>query len=191
MASAREAAALKSAEFHCSAFDVPAVSTDQLIEMLRRVDDTARPVLVDVRTAAERQVARVPGALSRSEFEAKIADFGDSDVVVMCIMAASTLSLERPRGMRPVGTVGRRSGQYAADVQKRGVCKRVWNSHGICAYSHHNDAFGDGPQALVDDAGAPATRVHVYARPWDFASDRFEAVKFGPIGAVAAMWRRD
>ena len=43
-------------------------------------------------------------------------------------------------------------------------------------YSHHHLARGAGPHALVDDAGRPATRLHVYARPWDLGSERFESV---------------
>jgi len=171
MAGGREARALESAAFHCGAFpDVPSVGAAELMA-LREGDDGA--VVVDVRTAAERSVARVPQSLSRRDFEARLradaAAFAGRDVVVMC-------------------TVGRRSGAYASKLAARGArCRRVLNSHGVVAYSHHPAARGDGPHALVDDAGRPARRIHVFARPWDFASDRFAAVKFGPLGVAMAM----
>ena len=167
--SSREAAAQRSAAFHCGAFDVPVMSAAELVAM-RSADEGERPVVVDVRSAAERVVARIPESLSRDEFEASGDEYDARDVVVAC-------------------TVGRRSGAYAAALAKRRG-GRVFNSTGICCYSHHAEAYGSGPHALVDAAGAPATRIHVYARPWDFASERFEAVKFGPLGAFMAAWRR-
>lgn len=172
MAGGREARALESAAFHCGAFpDVPSVGAAELMALRAGDDDEA--VVVDVRTGAERRVARVPRSLSRRDFEARLradaAAFAERDVVVVC-------------------TVGRRSGAYASKLAARGArCRRVLNSHGVVAYSHHAAAHGDGPHALVDDAGRPARRIHVFARPWDFASDRFEAVKFGPLGAAMAM----
>ena len=56
-----------------------------------------------------------------------------------------------------------------------------------CRYSYL-DAAGTGPHALVDELGAPATRIHVYASPWDLASERFESVKFGVLGAIGAAF---
>lgn len=166
-----ERAALESATFHTKAFDVPAVTAAELMAMRSSDNDNETAILVDVRTAAERRVAKVPGSVSKRDFEARLGDFKNRDVVVMC-------------------TVGRRSGAYATSLAARSCCRSVKNSQGIVAYSHHADAFGSGRHALVDDAGRPATRVHVFARPWDFASDRFESVKFGPLGVIAAMLGR-
>ena len=82
-------------------------------------------------------------------------------------------------------TVGRRSGNYARQLVMRS-CENVFNSQGIVAYSHHHLARGAGPHALVDEEGRPATRLHVYARPWDLGSERFESVRFGLVGAARA-----
>ena len=168
MPSSREAKARKCAESHCAAFPKIAAVTAQEFMELRGPNC----VVVDVRTREERRVARIPGSISRRAFETSLEedDYRERDVVVYC-------------------TVGRRSGAYATALEKRHLCRSVRNSHGIVAYSHHDDAYGEGPHALVDDDDRPAERIHVYARPWNFANERFAAVEFGFFGAIAATWR--
>jgi len=169
----QQRAIVRKAEYHCGAFDVPSLTAQEFIA-LREADD-ASVIVVDVRTDAERSVSQLPRSLSRCDFEQRLnADspsLRDATVVVYC-------------------TVGRRSGAYAASLIWRNCCcERVFNSQGIVAYSHHALARGDGPHALVDAVGRPATRVHVYAWPWDLCSGRFESVRFGPLGAAwAAMF---
>jgi len=162
----RRLAAAKAAAYHCGAFPtVPTISADELVRLR---DTEEKVVVVDTRSAAERRVARIPGALSKEEFEMAIEDCQDATVVCYC-------------------TVGRRSGAYAARLAKSRACKSVLNSEGILMYSYL-DAAGTGPHALVDELGAPATRIHVYASPWDLASERFESVKFGVLGAIGAAF---
>ena len=166
---ARHRAIIRKAEYHCGAFDVPVLTAQELIAL--REKDDAKVIVVDVRTAAERRVARLPRSVSRCYFEAlrlnaDAASLRGVKIVVIC-------------------TVGRRSGSYARQLVMRG-CENVFNSQGIVAYSHHHLARGAGPHALVDEEGRPATRLHVYARPWDLGSERFESVCFGLVGAARA-----
>ena len=161
----RHRAIIRKAEYHCGAFDVPVLTAHELIAL--REKDDAKVIVVDVRTAAERRVARLPRSVSRCYFEnADAASLCGVKIVVIC-------------------TVGRRSGSYARQLVMRG-CENVFNSQGIVAYSHHHLARGAGPHALVDEEGRPATRLHVYARPWDLGSERFESVRFGLVGAARA-----
>ena len=165
----RHRAIIRKAEYHCGAFDVPVLTAQDLIA-LREKDEAI--IVVDVRTEAERRVARLPRSVSRCYFEkalrlnADAASLRGVKIVVIC-------------------TVGRRSGHYARQLVMRG-CENVFNSQGIVAYSHHCLARGTGPHALVDEEGRPATRLHVYARPWDLGSERFESVRFGLVGAARA-----
>ena len=166
----RHRAIIRKAEYHCGAFDVPVLTAQELIAL--REKDDAKVIVVDVRTEAERRVARLPRSVSRCYFEkalrlnADAASLRGVKIVVIC-------------------TVGRRSGHYARQLVMRS-CENVFNSQGIVAYSHHHLARGAGPHALVDEEGRPATRLHVYARPWDLGSERFESVRFGLVGAARA-----
>ncbi len=150
--------------------ELPVLTAQELIAL--REKDDAKVIVVDVRTEAERRVARLPRSVSRCYFEkalrlnADAASLRGVKIVVIC-------------------TVGRRSGNYARQLLMRG-CEHVFNSQGIVAYSHHHLASGAGPHALVDEEGRPATRLHVYARPWDLGSERFESVRFGLVGAARA-----
>ena len=127
----RHRAIIRKAEYHCGAFDVPVLTAQELIAL--REKDDAKVIVVDVRTGAERRVARLPRSVSRCYFEkalrlnADAASLCGVKIVVIC-------------------TVGRRSGSYARQLVMRG-CENVFNSQGIVAYSHHCLARGTGPHA--------------------------------------------
>ena len=63
----RHRAIIRKAEYHCGAFDVPVLTAHELIAL--REKDDAKVIVVDVRTAAERRVARLPRSVSRCYFE--------------------------------------------------------------------------------------------------------------------------
>ena len=125
----RHRAIIRKAEYHCGAFDVPVLTAHELIAL--REKDDAKVIVVDVRTEAERRVARLPRSVSRCYFEkalrlnADAASLRGVKIVVIC-------------------TVGRRSGHYARQLVMRS-CENVFNSQGIVAYSHHHLARGAGP----------------------------------------------
>ena len=62
----RHRAIIRKAEYHCGAFDVPVLTAQELIA-LRQKDEAI--IVVDVRTEAERRVARLPRSVSRCYFE--------------------------------------------------------------------------------------------------------------------------
>ena len=115
----RHRAIIRKAEYHCGAFGVPVLTAHELIAL--REKDDAKVIVVDVRTEAERRVARLPRSVSRCYFEkalrlnADAASLRGVKIVVIC-------------------TVGRRSGHYARQLVMRG-CANVFNSQGIVAYS--------------------------------------------------------
>ena len=59
----RNRAIIRKAEYHCGAFDVPVLTAQELIAL--REKDDAKVIVVDVRTEAERRVARLPRSVSR------------------------------------------------------------------------------------------------------------------------------
>lgn len=126
--------------------DVATISASALLSALPSEDF----VLVDVRTGRERAVSTLPGAISASDFEERLAELGaeGKTVVAYC-------------------TVGARSSDYARKMGRRGV--EVLSLEGsILAWTH---AGGD----LVSRTG-PTRRVHVYGRRWNLAANGYETV---------------
>lgn len=136
---------------------VPGIRALQLRAQLRA---GARPVLVDVRPRIERQIATLPGAITREQLEADEARYRDQQIVTFC-------------------TIGARSGRYAATLRRRGFDVR--NLEGsLLAWTH-----AGGP--LVDGAGQPTRRVHVYGRRWSLTADGYEPVITHPDGTLEPL----
>ena len=146
-------------------FDVEYVTAD---EVLARVRDGGRDaaaaaaagraralVLVDVRGEEEREISRLPNALSAEEYEARRDGMGAHDCVCYC-------------------TIGYRSGAFAEKLAKtaRGGDVKYYNLYGsILAWTH---AGGE----LVDAKGEPTKRVHTFGKQWDCAGEGYESVYF-------------
>ncbi|CAM9998016.1 unnamed protein product [Discosporangium mesarthrocarpum] len=116
------------------------------------------------------------GAVTRARFEAD--DFAD----------LKSESLTAPEAVVvPYCTVGYRSGQYAQKLQDMGYTS-VRNSEGVLLWTH------DVGKGLVhrdrDGAEVEVKRVHVYASPWDAASNAYETVAFNPGSWMGAQARR-
>jgi len=107
-----------------------------------------RPVLVDVRSEAERAVAMIPGAMSADEFARREAELAGRPVVTYC-------------------TVGYRSGAYAEELRAAGI-DAANLAGGILAWTHAG--------LPVEDAAGPTRRVHVYGRTWALLPEGYEAV---------------
>lgn len=123
---------------------VPEISAAELAERrkLRRL------AVVDVREPHERAVSMIPGAMSRSEFEARKDEFRDVPIVAYC-------------------TLGYRGGKYAAKLRAEGF--DAHNLRGaILAWTHAG-------QPLVDAQGE-TRRVHVYGRKWNLVASGYEGV---------------
>jgi rhodanese-related sulfurtransferase len=123
---------------------VPEISAAELAERRKR----QRLAIVDVREPHEQAVSMIPGAMSRTEFEARKDDFRDVPIVAYC-------------------TLGFRSGKYAATLHNEGF--NAYNLHGaILAWTHAG-------QPLVDAEGE-TRRVHVYGRKWNLVASGYEGV---------------
>lgn len=128
--------------------EFPEVADITAGELLRRLGEEAL-VLVDVRSAAEQAISRIPGAITREEFEANPPTPEEVTVVTYC-------------------TVGYRSGLYARELSRHGW--QVRNLRGsLLAWT-----WAGGP--LVDPAGLPTRRLHVYGGRWDLAAPGYETV---------------
>lgn len=128
---------------------VPVLSPAEVIEAM----GTGNLVLVDVRSPEERGVSMLPGAVSRAEFEAALAE--------------SDAAVSAGRTVVAYCTIGFRSSAWAERMAERGV--RVFNMEGsILAWTH-----AGGP--LVAN-GASTQRLHVYGKRWNLAAPGYETV---------------
>ena len=125
----------------------PAVAAVDVEEVGRLLEKDS-VVLIDVREAREREVSRIPGAITAEEFEAAPERYADVAAVAYC-------------------TIGHRSSEYAARLTAEG--HPVRNLRGsILAWVH-----AGGP--LVGPDG-PTRRLHVYGRDWDLAPASIETI---------------
>lgn len=106
----------------------------------------ASPVLIDVRSDAERAVSRIPGAITQQEYEARAEEFTGRPVVTYC-------------------TVGGRSYLYA----------RKLVASGIDASNYRDSILGwwCAGLPLESSGGRPTRAVHPYWRIFHFP-DRCE-----------------
>lgn len=108
-----------------------------------------RVVLIDVRSAAERRVSTLTGAVSPEEFLAELDAYRGHRAVAFC-------------------TLGVRSGAWAAERCADGL--QVENLEGgLLAWTHAGGA-------LVTPEGAPTVRLHVYGPTWNLVHDAYEGV---------------
>lgn len=117
-----------------------------------------RPIFVDCRTAPEILVSKIPGALTESEYRAKL-------------VAADR---DKHEGRRVVAycTVGYRSGKFVVAERARRPTADVVNMAGsLLAWTH-----AGGP--LVDNEDRPTTRLHVFAKKWALAPKGIEMITF-------------
>lgn len=131
-------------EYRKSFPDVAGVSPAGL-RLLREREDV---VLVDIRSAEERAISVIPGAVPLDDFERDRERYGEAAVVTYC-------------------TIGLRSGLYAQQLLKQG--RKVFNLEGsILAWVHEGGTL-QGPDGAT-------RRVHVYDRRWNLVPRGYEAV---------------
>ena len=131
-------------EYKPSFPDITDFSVDALLAM-----DREDLVIVDVRESNELEVSMIPGALSRSDFEARLEEFGGMTIVVHC-------------------TIGYRSGLYVAELNEKGI--DALNLKGsVLSWAHAGQSF-------VTPKGETTKRVHVYGPDWDLLPAGYEAV---------------
>lgn len=136
---------------YISAF--PEVVNITVEEFLQLTQEEPECVVIDVRTSYETNVSKIPGAITKVEFE-NLNVGSNVPCVVYC-------------------TIGWRSGKFAQELLRKGY-ERVYNLKGsILSWTHHPDC------QLVDKYGSKTDQVHVYGSPWDLASTRFKTTWFG------------
>ena len=111
-----------------------------------RLLESGSVVLVDARSAREREVSWIPGSITADEFEQDPDRYADRTVVAYC-------------------TIGHRSSEYAKRQHDEG--RRVLNLRGSLLSWTHAGAPLVGP-------GGPTRRLHVYGDTWNLAPARYE-----------------
>jgi rhodanese-related sulfurtransferase len=161
--------------FYQSQFpDVPTMTSQELLEIMRRNESSSDVVLVDVRTREEQAVSMISGAVPLQDFDLSSSSSKHSEnttIVTYC-------------------TVGYRSGQEARHLQNlhpewKG---KIYNLDGILAYTYVEDApplvtktncdggktHEDAPQVEQQ----PTRQVHTYGSTWNCANPDYQAVWF-------------
>ena len=111
--------------------------------------DSADVLWLDVRSARERRVSLIRGALDVRSFEAQRRPEDTRPVIVYC-------------------TVGYRSGLATLELRERGI--EAYNlAGGLLAWIHADGALVDGR------SGAATRRVHVYGRRWNLVPPQWQA----------------
>lgn len=120
------------------------------VERARTLAESTRVIWLDVRSARERRVSMLRGAIDRDTFE-RLGDDGPRlPVVVYC-------------------TVGYRSGRATGELRARGI--EAYNlAGGVLAWIHAGGALVDGR------TGEDTHRVHVYGRRWNLVPKDWRAV---------------
>lgn len=131
-------------------------------EVQQLEQDGTRAILVDVRTADERSVSMLRGAVTSTQFDALVAR-NEIDKSMLIV---------------PYCTIGYRSGVFADKIAAEGF-SNVRNSEGIVLWS-----YSDAAARIVNDKDQPVTRVHVYGDTWDLAHSSFTTVRFGIFRAI-------
>ena len=152
----REEIARMCDEMSGTAFDAktPEVDVDEAAKLFH--DGSA--LFVDVRTDAEMEVSRIPGALRKDEFEERLRTSRE---------AVSEEQEGQGNDKESIGTViayctvGVRSGRYVEAMKKEYPKLCILNLKGsILSWTH-------AELPLEDSTGNAAKKVHVYGKRWD------------------------
>ncbi len=116
--------------------------------LLRELETSSAPILVDVREEREQAVSMLPGALGLSEYEAAGPALSGRVVIAYC-------------------TVGVRSGRWVRDARERGIT--AYNLEGgVLAWSWVGGRFFVGDR--------PTNRVHTWSESWNLLAEDYIAV---------------
>lgn len=113
---------------------------------LQKLITSKQIILIDIRTKNEQNISMLPGAITQEEFEKSPDKFQSSELVAYC-------------------TIGYRSGKFAEKFKKY----RIKNlKGGVLAWSHIQGPF-------IKD-GKLTTKVHTYAKEWNFLNSNYQAI---------------
>lgn len=126
------------------------------------------PLLVDVRTDAERLVSIIPGAIPSRQVDKEL------------------LRMDAERPLVAVCTVGLRAGLWASNFAEKQECNRqIFVYEGILL--HALDGGEVVKQTIRADGqtiNTPVEAVHCFARSFEFAPDGWETAVFPPSIAL-------
>lgn len=106
-------------------------------------------ILVDVRSDEEQKVSRIPGAITRKEFESKRDQYKDKTIIAYC-------------------TIGARSTKYTLNLIKEG--HKAFNlKESILGWANRK-------LPLVTPSGEATKKVHVYGEAWNLLPTDYEGV---------------
>lgn len=160
------------------AWSAPEVSASEAARMFQEASDGDNfPALtfVDVRSAEERRVSIIPGAIDKYAFERAIEDddaraslIGDSKSKIICYC-----------------TIGYRSGKYVESMLEKHECLRghIFNLRGsILSWTHQGMPLEEGGDSSSSGSGRGAmsttTTVHVFGETWRLQHPAYNAVTF-------------
>jgi len=87
-------------------------------------------------------------------------------------------------------TIGYRSAKFCQSLLHQGFPQgQVRNGSGILLWSHEGSDLIKRDLSLrrPGEGESKAARVHVFGKDWDFPSDQYESVRFGPFDMLLAM----
>ena len=120
--------------------DVPFLTHDGFRQ--KSESDASNPLIVDCRESAEREVSTIPGAISMSEAETRLASTDTPQVN------------EAPLQIICYCTIGLRSGLYARTLKAPG--------RDVSNYSIIQHVWGGGNLSKSDDDEGPVEEVHIF-----------------------------
>lgn len=170
--------------------EVKNVTVSDLQAMKR--DISGHPVvLIDVRTEAEREVSRIPGAISEDEFWQHKEQYWDHIIVPYCtigyrfvmgwIYAGHCCSCPCTHCAHFFIFPCDRSSQCCKKLASSGVGPQVFNLEGgILAWTHEQLPLETGENVVTKE-------VHVFGSQWELQGEGYTAVKFDlPLVRYAA-----
>lgn len=136
--------------------DIEVLSSTGIKSLLHDESD-ASIQLIDVRTKSEINVSKIPGAVTKEDFETMLQKGEIDKHKTICV---------------PYCTMGYRSGQYAKELKNRGIMN-VRNGEGIVLWTH-----AGGELVSVDESGdeIPTKSVHTFGAQWNLIRSDYNAV---------------
>jgi rhodanese-related sulfurtransferase len=133
-------------------------------------------LLVDCRSVTEQNVSMLPGAITQDALEERLSCAAAAKTEAQTAESGRTDQENGLVNQKPLlvcyCTIGYRSGLAAKSLQQKhpGQFAEVLNLEGsLLAWTHARSR----PQ-LIDPAGHPTTRLHVYGKRWDLCGSGYQ-----------------
>lgn len=149
---------------------VPLITTREILQVTAPQSGQS-PILVDVRSIAERSVSYIPGSVSVAEFE----NLDWSNMKDRCII--------------PYCTIGMRSGMYGTKLRSLGF-NNVRNGEGILLWTHAASVVRKvSSLSLCGTNEEPTKEVHVFSSDFNLIADSYVPVVFSFLEVYWYGWK--